>query len=312
VSLRLWFLDRFLRAVVRPMLRRTTDPVRARADFDRFARMFLHAAPGRARRLAVPAGGEAPAAVWRIPPGAEGVRSVLLYFHGGGFIAGSPDTHRAVISELASAAGVPVCAPDYRLAPEHPLPAAVDDAEAAWRALRAEGRRPGEIAIGGDSAGGGIALLLLARLCAEGTQPAGAVLFSPWADLSGSGESWAMNAPRDAVFPQGRLSDLIALVVPGRDPTDPAVSALFADYPGCPPVLFFVSDSEILRDDSLGLAGRLRAAGTDVRVELRAALPHAWPIFAPWLPEAREAVARAGAFLRDVLPGQPGAPTVSR
>ncbi|MGB3146634.1 MAG: alpha/beta hydrolase [Paracoccaceae bacterium] len=298
MSLRLRLLNAGLRALARPRLARLTDPAVARRDLSMTARLFL-ARPKGVTVDRVAADGPVPPHLLLTPPGAG--PGILVYFHGGGYIAGSPETHIGLLAALARAAGVCVIAPQYRLAPEHPFPAAPEDAFALWSHLRQSGHRPEEIALGGDSAGGGLALLLLARLCAQATPPAAVLTFSPWTDLSGSGDSCRDNARRDPILPVGRLGELAGFALGELAADDPRVSPLFADYPGCPPLFFAVSGSEILRDDTLRLARRLAAEGAWVEVDIHPDCPHAWPMFAGRLPEADATVRRAGAFLRQVF-----------
>jgi acetyl esterase/lipase len=289
VSRRCIALNAVLRAVVKPRLARLRDPRAARRDFAVFGALFLPAPRGFG--------------LWRaagadpLAGGPLGGRAVL-WFHGGAFVAGSSRTHRGLAGRLSRAAGVPVVLPDYRLAPRHPLPAAQADARAAWDRLRAAGLPAGGIVVGGDSAGGGLALSLLAALCAEGTPPAACIAVSPWADLTGSGVSMVANREADPMLPAGRLGDLLGFVLGDAPADDPRVSPLFARYPGSSPVLLMASQTEILRDDAIGMAARLRSEGAEVTLRLWPDAPHAWPIFGDWLPESREAVAVAATFAR--------------
>jgi epsilon-lactone hydrolase len=192
---------------------------------------------------------------------------------------------------------VPVDAPDYRLPRRHPWPRSTD-ACAVWDALMREGRAPGRIVLGGDSAGGGIALALLARLCAQGTPPAGLYAFSPWVDLTLSGASLRENAEADPLLPAARIGDLVEAIRGGLPADDPRLSPLSAAYPGAPPVLLQAGRTEILRDDTLRMAARLEADGATVTRRLWPDTPHVVQIFGDWLPEAREARAEAAAFVR--------------
>ena len=183
----------------------------------------------------------------------------LLYLHGGGYMAGSPRTHRTITTRLAHRLGVPIFALDYRLAPEHPYPAALDDALAAWRWLLKDGWRPDRLWLAGDSAGGGLALaLMLACRQQNLSLPAGAVLFSPWTDLTCSGAAVTENAERCAWFTAQHLHFAASLYANGHPSGDPMISPLQGDLSGLPPLLLHASDSELLRDDSLRLAAAAR------------------------------------------------------
>ena len=206
-----------------------------------------------------------------------------------------------MLARLTQAAGVAVEAPDYRLAQEAPLPAAFEDACAAWEAVIAGGLAPDRIVLGGDSAGGGLALALAAELCARQARPAGVFAFSPWTDLTLSGASHIRNAEADPLLPAARVPELVVEILGGTDPADPRVSPLFARFDSPPPVLIQASRTEILLDDALRMAERLREAGGDVELDLWPDPPHAWQIGADLLPEAREALDRAAAFARRCL-----------
>jgi acetyl esterase/lipase len=224
-------------------------------------------------------------------------RKVILYLHGGAFVAGSARTHRHLAAALAAAAGARAVLPDYRLAPEHPFPAALDDALAVYRHLLGAGHAPDSIAVAGDSAGGGLAFaLLLCAACQGLPRPACAAGFSPWVDLTASQSSLRRNARRDAMLPAGRAAEVARLYLGAHDPADPLASPLFGAWRDPPPALIMASRSEILLDEAVGLAEALRGGGGDVRLELWRGVPHAWPIFMGLLPEADAAVAHAGAF----------------
>lgn len=217
----------------------------------------------------------------------------LLYLHGGGFIACSARTHRPLIGALAQR-GFRIFAPDYRLAPEHPFPAGLDDAVAAWTAFAAEG----PAGLSGDSAGGNLALALMLRLKREGLAlPAAAALFSPATDMLGTGASMQANARRDAMFDPVRLPGLAEAYLAGHDAADPLVSPLYGDPAGLPPLLFHVGANEVLRDDSVRFAEKARAAGVDVSLTVWPVVPHAWQFAASFLPEARRSLTAAAAFL---------------
>jgi acetyl esterase/lipase len=240
-------------------------------------------------------------AVLRISAGAVDRRRVILYLHGGGYVAGSPATHRAMLARLSLLAGVPVLAPDYRLAPENPFPAALEDAAKAWQHLYDAGYDPEHIVVGGDSAGGGLAFALVSRLCRAGTPPAGAFAFSSWTDLAGRSPSVQENARIDPLLPAARLTEVAQMYLQGHPATDPEASPVLADFPSPPPVLLQHSQTEILRDDTLRLADRLRGFGGTVTVQGWPTPPHVWQIFDGWVPEARAALAQAATFVRAAL-----------
>ncbi len=222
----------------------------------------------------------------------------LVYLHGGGYVVGSPESHANWVQWLAVRANAVVTLVDYRLAPEHPYPAAVDDCVAAITALQ-KLVDPASIVIGGDSAGGGAALATMARLRDTGQpMPSAAVLFSPWTDLTASGDSTRTRAAADPMIDPNWLSTF-ADYYRGDVPADDAgVSPLFANQQGLPPTLIQVGDDEVLLDDSTRLAERMRAAGVDVELEVAPDLWHVYQAFAPMMPEAREALDKAARFLQ--------------
>ncbi len=292
-----------MRWLVKPRLARLLDPRAARRELEWSARLFFRPPPlslwldGSWPR---PDGTALPLA--RISWGQRVDRSrVILYLHGGAYVAGSPRTYRAMLAAISRHSGVPVVAPAYRLAPEAPFPAALEDARIAWRALVDSGYDPEDVVIGGDSAGGGLALSLLSELCGAGAAPAGVFLLSPWTDLTGEAPSLRENASRDPLLPAARVAEIARMYLQGRDPADPAASPLRAEFREPPPVLFQHGQDEILRDDTLRMAERLRGFGADVRVQSWAGVPHAWQIFACTLPEAREAIAQIGLHVRSWL-----------
>lgn len=291
MSLRRVVLNTALRALVKPVLRHSSDPVFGRRAFALSARLFFRRPPFVVHlpdRL-----GALPCAVVSCGPARP--RRAILYFHGGGYIAGSPVTHMGLIAAISRRTGLRIYAPDYRLAPEHPAPAQFEDACAAWQALIGRGYRPGDIALGGDSAGGGLALALLSHLCRGGTPPAALFAFSPWTDPAGSGASLKINARCDPVFPADRFGVLADIVLQGGDPRDPRIAPLDAAFPGCPPVFLQFSGDEILADDSRRMAPRLDGAVLDEW----SGLPHVWTLFAGWLPEADAALDRLAGFMRE-------------
>jgi acetyl esterase/lipase len=223
----------------------------------------------------------------------------LLYLHGGGYVAGSPELYRHLLWRFADAAGAQVAAIHYRLAPEHPFPAALDDAMAAWDGLLAEAADPLRSAVVGDSAGGGLALALALKLRDGGAPlPAAIVGMSPWTDLALTGASLRGNAAADPMLNADDVPHLAERYLAGVDPRHPYASPLYGDPAGLPPTLIQVGSDEILRDDSVRMAERMRAAGCAVTLEIWPRMPHVWHGFVSVMPEARAAVARIGAFVR--------------
>jgi monoterpene epsilon-lactone hydrolase len=233
------------------------------------------------------------------PPALAGDRH-LLFLHGGGFVGGSPRLYRNLTWRLAAAAGASLLCLDYRLAPEHPFPAALDDAVAGYRFLLETGADPRRIAPIGDSAGGGLVFALLLRARDEGLPlPGMAVALSPWTDLALTGDSLRRNAATDPMIDADRVPPLVDYYLAGADPRTPYASPLYGDLAGLPPSLIQVGSDEALRDDAVRIAERLRAAGGRVVLEIWPRMPHVWHAFAPFVPESRRAIARIGAFLRN-------------
>ncbi|MFM0738449.1 alpha/beta hydrolase [Paraburkholderia xenovorans] len=235
---------------------------------------------------------------------------VVLYCHGGGYYFCSPRTHRSIVFPLATRADAPVFSLDYRLAPEHRFPAALEDATAAYRQLLADGIAPESIVMAGDSAGGGLALATLLALRDAGTPlPAGCLLFSPWTDLAASGATISSNDGLDPMF-SGAAIALAAKLYLGDTPADhPLASPVYADLRGLPPLFIMAGSTEVLLDDSRRIADNARAAGVECEFEVWKKMPHVWPLFAPFIPEANRALERAATFVRRVTsarqPAQP-------
>lgn len=242
-------------------------------------------------------------AEWISAPGASDDR-ILFYLHGGGYNMGSLNTHRELVSRLARAAQARALSIDYRLAPEHPHPAAIEDSVAAYRALLAEGIDSARIAIGGDSAGGGLTLATLVALRDAGDAlPAAAVCLSPWTDLACAGESMINKADVDPIIVTVDAIKLMAKrYAGGADLREPLISPLYADLGGLPPMLIHVGTSERLLDDSTRLADRAREAGVDVALEAWDDMIHVWHFFAAMLPEGRQAIEDIGEFVRKHVP----------
>jgi acetyl esterase/lipase len=232
---------------------------------------------------------------------------VVLYCHGGGYVAGSPASHRDLAWRLSRASGMRVLMVSYRLAPEYPYPAQREDAGAVYRALLDGGQPAGRIAFAGDSAGGGLVLGLALELRDLGLPlPAALVAFSPWADLTHSGATIRGNAFRDQMLPVHLLDQVAALVAGGTSLEDPLLSPVFADLHGLPPLQLHASADEVLLDDSRRLAARAQAAGVSVQLRIWERVPHAFPVLAQLLPEGRGALREAGAFLKRVMSPWPG------
>ena len=236
---------------------------------------------------------------WSIVPGSEPSR-VLLYFHGGGDCSGSIVSHRRLVTEAGRAAGMRTLAIGYRLAPEHPYPAAHEDALAAWRFLRRQGIAAASIAVGGDSAGGNLTLGLIHRLRAAGEElPACAWLLSPWTDLTMSGETLATRDAVDPLIHRAYLAELAdAYAPPSADRRDPLISPLFADLAGFPPNLIQVGSAETLLADATRLALAAGAADVDVTLQVWPYMIHAWPVWNAHLEDGRRALASAGEFIQ--------------
>jgi acetyl esterase/lipase len=226
----------------------------------------------------------------------------VLYLHGGGYCYGSPSLYRDFAWRIADATEASVLCLDYRLAPEHPFPAAIDDAANAYRSLLAEGADPKRIIVMGDSAGGGLVFGSLLKLRDDGAPlPAAAVALSPWTDLTMTSESSRLNVKRDPMLSVGPARVLASWYAAGADLRTPYASPLFGDLTGLPPSLIQVGSDEILLDDATGMAERLRAAGCQSDVEIWPRMPHVWQLYALIMPEAQRAIERIGSFVRPHL-----------
>ncbi|HYE90300.1 MAG TPA: alpha/beta hydrolase, partial [Terriglobales bacterium] len=261
-----------------------------RAQYDKAEKAFP--VPGDVRVERVHAGGVP--SEWLVPQG-EQPDAAILYLHGGGYVIGSARSHRHLAAAVGAAADAAVLLPEYRLAPEHPFPAALDDAVAAYRWLLEKNVAPARLVIAGDSAGGGLTMATLVALRDAGLPlPAAAVGISPWTDLSFSLPSHATRAAVDPIVTREGVGKMAVAYLAGRDPKTPLASPLFADLRGLPPLLIQVGDDEVLLDDAVQLAERARSVGVDVTLEVAPTMVHVWHWFFPILDEGQQAIDRIG------------------
>jgi acetyl esterase/lipase len=224
---------------------------------------------------------------------------VIMYLHGGGFSKCSCNTARMTVAQISAATGCSVLSVEYRLAPENPFPAALEDALAAYRWLLEQGFATEKLVLMGDSSGGGLAVSTLVSLVADGDRlPCGAVLLSPWVDLTCGGESVTSRAEVDPWMTEQECRACAEMYAPGGELSNPLISPLYADLKGLPPLLIHVGTDEILLDDSRRLAEKAREAGVDVTLHEREGMWHVWHYFAPHLPEAVEAIGQVGDYVR--------------
>jgi epsilon-lactone hydrolase len=257
--------------------------------------------PPASTRTATVKAGHVQAALITVP--ASGARRHVLFLHGGGYRSGTPSNYRHFTWRVAAATRARILAVDYRLAPEHPFPAALDDAVSAYRWLLSSGAEAASTMVMGDSAGGGLALAMLLKLRDDGLPlPAAAVAISPWTDLALTGQSLTLNVHGDPMLNAGDLPALVGEYLAGADPRMPYASPLYGDLAGIPPTLIQVGSDEILLDDAVRMHERLCDAGCIAELEIWPRTPHVWHLFAPVLPEARRAIAGIGSFAQRRLP----------
>ena len=225
----------------------------------------------------------------------------ILYLHGGGYVMGSLNTHRALAGEISRAAKAAVLLLDYRLAPENKFPAAVEDGVAGFKFLLAQGYAPGKTAIGGDSAGGGLTAATLVALRDEkSVLPAAGVLISPWSDLTCTNPSYKTRAEADPMIGGDGLDGMTNLYLQGANVVHPHASPNFADLTGLPPLLIHVGDAEVLLDDSIRLHDKAKACGVDSTLEVWPKMIHVWHAFHPMLDEGKQGIERIGEYLRGI------------
>jgi acetyl esterase/lipase len=300
MSIQNFFINRFLKSRL-PATLKLSPEQRLRQGRKFLSRDYGKGIPGVTTRADVLAGVPVE---WVEPKVlSQDVRApICVYLHGGAFLAGGLNSHRDMATHLAHMAQVRMLMVDYRLAPEHPYPAAHEDAMAVYQALLGSGVSPSQLLMGGDSAGGNLALATAQAIRDAGLPlPLGLVLFSPWLDLTHQGESITANEDTDAMLRRPLLVDAVAMYAPTTPAIDPKISPLFGNLSGLPPTLTVVSLSEILRDDALRLHQGLQAAGGDSTCLQWKHTPHAFPVIARLLPEARDALRQTAGFMARVL-----------
>jgi epsilon-lactone hydrolase len=287
-----------LRIVAKPVLRANASVEAARWQL-RLADRLIPRPPRGTETIAIDAGG-VPAE--RVTTAASRHDRHILYLHGGGYVAGWAGLCRDLTWRLATLCRACVLGVNYRLAPEHPFPAALDDAIAAYRWLLAQGADPKHIALVGDSAGGGLVFATMLRLRDDGVElPAAAVVVSPWTDLALTGQSWHLNALIDPLIPVELAPRVVDLCLAGANPRNPYASPLYGDLTGLPPTLILAGSDEVLRDDAVRMADRMCSAGCHVEIEIWPQMWHVWYMCTRAMPEAKAAIARIAAFVKDKL-----------
>lgn len=298
MSLRAEIMRLVLRHLIRPRIHANSSVATVRKRMALLGRLIPR--PPRGTETAAIDAGGVPAA--RIVTPASRPDRHVLYLHGGGYLFGSPPIYRDMTWRIANGTRARVICLDYRLAPEHPFPAALDDTVAAYGWLLAQGADHRHIALMGDSAGGGLVFAALMRLRDKGMPlPAVAAAVSPWTDLALTGASFRANAGTDPLIPVDHAQRAVGLYLAGADPRDPRASPLYGDAAGLPPALILVGGDEVLRDDAVRMAQRLEAAGCDVTLDVWPRMFHAWHMLVRVMPEAKAAVARTCAFVDERL-----------
>ena len=290
-------LNLYLRLTEKPHLARARDPGKLRRSFELKSRIFFRSPWGTSTVAQTVAGVSCLHVTTR---GSDTTGPLILYLHGGGYIFGSPRTHKAMLAQLCKRTGLAALLPDYRKAPEHPFPGAVEDAVAVYRAVA---DHPGGVVIGGDSAGGGLTLALNLEILRLGLpKPLGSFCLSPLTDLSFTSASVRDNDASDVVLPASMAPTMAEMYLREADPRQPLASPLNGDFTGAPPVWISVGTTEILLDDSTRMADRLRAQGVLTELVVEQDLPHVWPLFHTLLPEARATLDQLAGWIRSLPP----------
>jgi epsilon-lactone hydrolase len=284
--------------------------IRSRLEVPKFLRYLI--APVDSQAVSLVKDGQVKGEWMRLS--GEPPRPTIYYLHGGGYVACSAQSYRSFTLALSQAANASVFALDYRLAPEHRFPAAVEDAVAGYRWLLNQGIDPREIVIGGDSAGGGLTMATLVALRDAGERlPRAAFLISPWADMACAGLSLEANDRRDSMFYGAGVRYMAPVYLGGASPRDPLASPVYADLSNLPPTLIHVSDTEVLLDDSTRLSDRAKQCGVDVKLRVWNNLPHAWPVMVAFrMPESFQALGEIAEFIRTALGQNTSATLVAR
>ena len=283
----------------------TTAPLRMRARFERLARVSRKTIQRKFPKVVF---GDHAVGVLPMESvcAVESPARIILYLHGGGFFMGSPASFRNRAMRLSYRCNAELFVPDYRLAPEHPYPAALEDALAAWRFVT-DFRPNMPIFVAGDSAGGGLSLSLLLKLRhLRMAMPNGALLLSPWTDLTASGASVDGNRNKDLWFTRRHLETWAGYYAAAADRRSPYVSPLFGEFSGLPPLLLLVGEDELLLDDARRVRDAAKAAGTDVRLHIGRGMQHDWPLTLPWLDESRLAWSAMRNFVEERAAARPG------
>jgi acetyl esterase/lipase len=292
MSIQLFIADKVIRLMMKRRFARNPDVMQLRSMM---AEVRKPRVPKRISLQKISLGG---VSTERLAPDGADAKRAMLYIHGGGWVGGSPANHRGLTWRLAERLGCTVFAIDYRLAPEHPFPAGLEDCLAAYRDLLNYGYAPQGLAVGGDSAGGNLTLALALNLKALGlSQPAALFAMSPATELARSLPSHTSNARSDAMFDVRIFGSLTPLYCPGQDPANPLISPLRGDVKGLAPTLIQCSRDEMLRDHGVMMAENLKAAGVDVKLEVWPRVFHAWPVMADFIPEALGAIENVARFI---------------